>query len=127
MPRKTFVVLVILIVPLLAGFWTGYRVGHQTSTTQRTSPAAGFTEAAYSPSSDDTVSDQISSQRRNAITRAVAAASPAVVGINVTEIREYRVQDPFSQFLGNDPFFRQFFGERIYQQPVKSLGSGFIV
>ncbi|HEV8538362.1 MAG TPA: trypsin-like peptidase domain-containing protein, partial [Bacteroidota bacterium] len=35
--------------------------------------------------------------------------------------------DPFSQFFGSDPFYRQFFGERIYQQPVKSLGSGFII
>jgi len=54
-------------------------------------------------------------------------ASPAVVGINVTEIREYRYQDPFSQFFGNDPFFRQFFGDRVYRQPIKSLGSGFII
>lgn len=68
---------------------------------------------------------QIYNQRHNAITQAVAIASPAVVGINVTEIREYR--DPWSRFFGDDPFFRQFFGDRVYRQEIKGLGSGFII
>ena len=37
----------------------------------------------------DSLSNQLYSQRSNAITRVVADASPAVVGINVTEVREY--------------------------------------
>ena len=61
--------------------------------------------------------------RRNAITRAVAAASPAVVGINVVELRQYRQVSPW----GDDPFFRQFFGDRTYTQQVQGLGSGFII
>lgn len=69
--------------------------------------------------------DGISASRQNAITRTVETVSPAVVGINVTEIREYR--DPFSNFFGNDPFFNQFFGNRNYKQEVKGLGSGFII
>lgn len=68
---------------------------------------------------------QIYNQRHNAITQAVAVASPAVVGINVTEIREYR--DPWSRFFGDDPFFRHFFGDRVYRQEIKGLGSGFII
>ncbi|MCX6137051.1 MAG: trypsin-like peptidase domain-containing protein [Ignavibacteriales bacterium] len=71
--------------------------------------------------------DQIASSRQNAITTAVEHASPAVVGINVTEIREYQVRDPLSNFFGEDPFFRQFFGNRSYQQEVKGLGSGFVI
>jgi serine protease Do len=70
--------------------------------------------------------DDIANSRRNAITQAVAMASPAVVGINVTEIREYRYYDPFA----DDPFFQQFFGRRqqdTYKQEVKSLGSGFLI
>jgi serine protease Do len=70
-------------------------------------------------------SDSIGSSRQNAITRAVEMVSAAVVGINVTEIREYR--DPWSNFFGNDPLFQQFFGNKNYQQEVKSLGSGFII
>lgn len=68
---------------------------------------------------------EISDTRQNAITRAVQKVSPAIVGINVEEVREYR--DPFSMFE-NDPFFRQFFGNRPPQkQVVKGLGSGFII
>lgn len=69
--------------------------------------------------------DDISKSRQTAITRAVEKVSGAVVGINVIEIREYR--DPMANFFGNDPFFRQFFGNRNYRQEVKGLGSGFII
>lgn len=69
--------------------------------------------------------DQISNQRKNIITQTVERVSSAIVGINVTEIRQYR--DPFSNFF-DDPFFRQFFGNRgNNNQEVKSLGSGFII
>ncbi len=71
--------------------------------------------------------DDVSNSRHNAITKAVAIASPAVVGINVTEIREFQYYDPFA-----DPFFDYFFGGRRRQSPkvqqeVKSLGSGFLI
>ncbi|MDP4198174.1 MAG: trypsin-like peptidase domain-containing protein [Bacteroidota bacterium] len=85
----------------------------------------------------DSINQSVSGGRRNAITVAVAKASPAVVGINVTEIHEqqYREWDPFSAF-GNDPFFRQFFpdyggqsrgGVHTQKYEVKALGSGFII
>lgn len=67
----------------------------------------------------------ITSSRKNIITETVQKVSPAVVGINVTEIRQYR--DPFGSFF-DDPFFRQFFGNRGNQnQKVKGLGSGYII
>ncbi|MFN3345897.1 MAG: S1C family serine protease [Chloroherpetonaceae bacterium] len=71
--------------------------------------------------------DDVSNSRHNAITKAVAIASPAVVGINVTEIREFQYYDPFA-----DPFFDYFFGGRRRQSPkvqqeIKSLGSGFLI
>ena len=69
----------------------------------------------------------LSQNRENAITRAVRTVSPAVVSVNVTKIDKYVQRSPFY----NDPFFRQFFpdlfGDRIVEQPVKSLGSGFII
>lgn len=69
--------------------------------------------------------NNISETRETAITRAVKKVSPTVVGINVEEVRE--VQDPFSMF-NNDPFFKQFFGNRGPQkQVVKELGSGYII
>jgi serine protease Do len=68
--------------------------------------------------------DKITDSRRNIITETVKKVSPSIVGINVTEVVQY--QDPFGSMF-NDPFFRQFFGNRQTNQKVKSLGSGFII
>jgi len=67
--------------------------------------------------------------RHNAITRAVKISSPAVVGINVTEIREIQYRNPLSLFWKNDPFFEHFMRprNRVMRQEVKGLGSGFII
>jgi serine protease Do len=73
----------------------------------------------------DKNNDEITSSRRNIITETVKSVSPAIVGINVIEIREYK--DPFFSFF-DDPFFQRFFGNRgTYNQEVKGLGSGYII
>jgi serine protease Do len=71
--------------------------------------------------------DAINASRRNAITQAVEVCSPAVVGINVTEIREEVYRSPFSMF--DDPFFERFFGgpTQRHRYQVKGVGSGFII
>lgn len=71
----------------------------------------------------DDVSDLISSSRQNAITKAVQEVSPAVVGINVISVREYRYRHPFY----NDPFFRGLFPDQVYREKVENLGSGFLI
>ncbi len=63
---------------------------------------------------------EIAQSRRTAITAAVEAASPGVVSINVIEVRQVRVRDPFADFFGGVP-------SRVYEQQVQGLGSGFIV
>lgn len=71
------------------------------------------------------LSDEIYESRRNAITRAVESSSPAVVSVNVMEVRRVRYADPFS-----DPWMEHFFGRRrsrIYEQQVQSVGSGFVI
>ncbi len=68
--------------------------------------------------------ENISDSRQNAITETVKKVSPAVVGINVTEIQQY--SSPFGN-LFNDPFWNQFFGNQGFSQKVKELGSGFII
>lgn len=75
--------------------------------------------------SDVAPSGQISLQRENAITSAIRNASPAVVGISVTQVREVRSRNPYA----DDPFFRYFFGipERTIRKKVENLGSGFII
>jgi serine protease Do len=75
------------------------------------------------------IADDISNSRRNAITRSIEHVSPAVVGINITEVRELRYRDPFDDML-DDPFFQQFYGRQraqTYRQEVHGLGSGFII
>jgi len=86
------------------------------------SAANGFSD---STSAKDDSNNLIYSSRKTVITETVQKVSSCVVGINVTEIRQYT--DPMIGPFFNDPFFKQFFGERTYQQKVKSLGSGFII
>jgi len=79
------------------------------------------------PDVSDTTSVQenVSQSRQNAITRAVSAVSPAVVNVNVVEVR--RVRDPMASFY-DDPFFRNFFRRpRVREQQVESVGSGFVI
>ena len=67
------------------------------------------------------INSALINERQNIITKTVAEASPAVVGINVTEIRQIR------DYWSMDPIWRQFFGDRVYNQQIKSLGSGAII
>ncbi len=66
---------------------------------------------------------EISLHRANSITNAVILVEDAVVGINVIQVKRYVSRSPFS----HDPFFRNFFPDRVYEQPVENLGSGFLI
>jgi serine protease Do len=76
-----------------------------------------------SPAVASIVSDGLHLQRANSITNAVGQVSGAVVGINVIQVKRYVSRSPFSR----DPFFRNFFPDRIIEKPIENLGSGFIV
>ncbi len=113
---KTVILTFSLVVLLASGFFAGrYVFPGKTNTDPKTN------EKVIKDQSERNVTDT----RENAITRTVAQVSPAVVGINVTEMMEY--QDPFGNAFGDDPFFKQFFGNRSFKQEVHGLGSGFIV
>ncbi len=68
------------------------------------------------------------SLRETPITRAVAKVSPAVVGINVLQVRRYVQRAPF---IIDDPLWQaimpDLFRDRVIEQRVKALGSGFII
>ena len=118
--------LLLFLVCVCAGGILGYSfaprgASHNAAGTGSEQKSSLFTSGEQQKSSDD----EISKSRKNAITNTVESVSPAIVGITVTEVREYR--DPFSNFFGDDPFFRQFFGNRSLKQEVKGLGSGFII
>lgn len=72
-------------------------------------PARGF---------DPDYQDEIINSRQSAITRAVEKASPAVVSVSATGVRESAMmQDPFFNFFWNPGVMQEF----------TSLGSGFII
>lgn len=70
--------------------------------------------------------NDISQGRQNAITRAVTKCSSAIVGINVTEIRQQVYTEPY---FFDDPWLQRFFRRREYIQRYKvhGVGSGFII
>lgn len=120
---------VILLVPFIIGLSIGYIAKPSANTASTTTGETSSKEPSglmNITDKDDQVGESTYKSRQNAITRAVAKVSPAVVGINVIAVRQVRYRDPFSQFF-DDPFFRHFFGDRIYKQEVKELGSGFII
>jgi len=120
---------IILTVPLLLGFGLGYIVkpiGVKPVNAADTTFDQAFSQAAHTQDKAGQDDDPVHSSRQNAITRAVAKVSPAVVGINVIAVQQVTVRDPFAGFF-NDPFFKPFFGDRTYKQEVKELGSGFII
>jgi serine protease Do len=124
--KKSTVVMILLLLPLAVGGLLGYNIGRTSAeppTNASQYEGAPFQEASYTPGGRDSINNSITNSRHNAITETVARVSPAVVGINVTEVRQYRQWSPW----GDDPFFRQFFGDRVYTQKVQSLGSGFII
>ena len=128
MKRSTAVIIAMLAVPFLGGAVIGYSIGHRPDTrgmeeSNDTQPYHEAQPAVYTAAERDSINDGVSNSRRNAITSVVAATSPAVVGINVIEVRQFQRWSPW----GNDPFFRQFFGDQTYTQQIPSLGSGFII
>ncbi len=99
----------LLVVTALAGC-------QQTAQSQQTA-------SAESPVALEAADGQIHETRRTAITRAVEAASPAVVSVNVIEVREYvRRANPIEEL-----FYGRRIPDQVIQQEVQGLGSGFLV
>jgi len=122
MSRKAFFLLMIF---LCTGGILGYSLAPKVNGIATAGSSGQQSSLFVSEEQQKSPDDDVSKSRKNAITATVESVSPAVVGITVTEVRE--VQDPFSNFFGDDPFFRQFFGNRSLKQEVKGLGSGFII
>ncbi len=119
--KKTFIITIAIVIFLLAGYIFIDQVNEKALNDQSNTGQTKFVLTQ----NRETAIDEITTSRQNIITQTVEKVSPAVVGINVIEIREYR--DPFFS-LFDDPFFRRFFGDRgKYNREVKGLGSGYII
>jgi serine protease Do len=122
MRSKSLVIAALFLVPALGAGIIGYSIGRTNPRSVPEDVQAVESESPQSISARDSVAETVSTSRRNAITRTVALVSPAVVGINVTEVRTYRYRSPW----GDDPFFH-FFGDQLFTQRVQELGSGFLI
>jgi len=78
--------------------------------------AAGLTPAGKPVSGGSAAVQDIARSRQNAITKAVAKVSPAVVGISTEGVQRYRVDD----------FWSFFYPGGIYHK-FSALGSGFVI
>ncbi|MFA6570077.1 MAG: trypsin-like peptidase domain-containing protein [Bacteroidota bacterium] len=81
------------------------------------------------PKNSDNTDSEINTSRTNAITMAVRKCSPAIVGINVTEVVKVTYNDPYDFFF-DDPFSELFRGNRrqnTREYSVQGLGSGFLI
>ena len=117
--KRAYIITVILFVLTLSGFLFLMQNKNPGNNLFAENQATQFVQAK------NQLNDEISNSRKNIITNTVEKVSPSIVGISVIEIRQYR--DPLSSFF-NDPFFRQFFGDRgTHSQEVKGLGSGYII
>ena len=120
--RKTFIVTILSITLVFAGsfFYLNSKFEHPLFSTNNSNGLSLTSLKTANQTQDD-----IDNSRRTIITETVKKVSPAIVGINVIEIRKYN--NPFSSFF-DDPFFRQFFGNHgNYNQKVQELGSGYII
>ena len=108
----------LLLLALLAGC-------EQTAHSQQAggTPVAVDAPLAEGVGALERLDGEIASSRRTAITRAVEAASPAVVSVNVIEVRNYvRRSNPLEEFFYGRPI-----PDQVVQQEVQGLGSGFII
>jgi serine protease Do len=127
MSRKTIRTIIIFFFGLCAGIFIYLQFGIKTDSLSSKEDSLLVNNLFATPTVDDANQD-INFSRQNSITRAVKILSPLVVGINVTQVREYQRRSPFST---RDPVLREFFPELFkdyrYQQQFTSLGSGFII
>ncbi len=138
MTRKRIAISIFVLIAALIGAGIGWHFNERevadfTKQENEQSPPLQVEAkpVAYTNEYFNQTQNDITTSRRNAITRTVERVSPAVVGINVIEIREAVYRDPFREFFGDDPFFGPFFRDRFRdrtrRQEVRGLGSGFII
>ncbi len=118
-----FYLLPIVVLPLLFIFSATTDDTANGTSIENAPPEGRWDSDVDHQSQSAMIQDAISNSRQNAITRAVARVSPAVVGINVIQVQRYVARNPFA----DDPFFRNFFRDIPYERRVKGLGSGFII
>ncbi|TFH03024.1 MAG: trypsin-like serine protease [Calditrichales bacterium] len=127
MKRAVSSVFVIFTLGIIAGAIFYYNFGNSNGDPKSFNDTL-LVDNAFASEQREQRNDDLYKSRQNSITTAVEKLSPAVVGINVMQVRELRRKSPFST---RDPFLREFFPEffqdQRYRQEIQALGSGFII
>ena len=110
------IILKLTLLLFLAGLW--YCSGEDAGRTANDDKD----EKPFVYSNKDELNLEIGKSRQTAITRAIDKVAPAVVGIHVTQIKQYAGNRGF-----DDPLWDLFFGHQMYRERVKSMGSGVII
>jgi serine protease Do len=110
---------IVTTILLLLSVSVGCTTNNKQHTTDTPSLASGNANQGALQQEKEVPPITVDDSRRNAITNAVAKASPAVVSITVTEL-----QQGYSREF--DPFFFRYFDVPLKRE-VKSVGSGFII
>ena len=108
-----------ILVYLVAAACVG--CGNRARSQEQVAPTPVRVEQSAIP-----ITDSIFASRQNAITRAVQAATPAIVSVNVIEEQRTVYTDPLASWF-SDPFFSPFFQNQERIRQVQNLGSGFII
>lgn len=113
-----------VFVIFLAAFWS---VSCNTDSSKNIWTESNNQIALNQVKALEETNNDIANSRQNALTRTIQKASPAIVGINVTEIKQVVYRNPFF----DDPIFRRFFGDdygsKVKEYKVQGLGSGYII
>jgi len=117
---------------LLVGFLIIFFELNCQSTAERQASAgdSSLVSSAYAQvdtNNREIVGEQIFQSRQNAITRAVAQVSPAVVSITVKEIQRVVQRNPFMDDPALRYFFPELFRDRVSEREVTNMGSGFVI
>jgi serine protease Do len=127
--RQSLVLTALLVVAFTAGILFISVLG--AGSPKPASQPAIEAQADQGSSQSATQGKELLNQFSAAFEAAAAKVNPSVVPIFSEQVM--KTQDPFSQFFGNDDFFRKFFGNPggrgndQQKQTVRSLGSGVIV
>ncbi|MFC1558144.1 S1C family serine protease [candidate division KSB1 bacterium] len=112
--------IILVVIPLLIVYLLFYQKPAKKQPVEK--PDVEIFESVKTPvqPAPPEAQSTISNSRSNAVTKAVAEVSPAVVGINVISVERYIQKS-------RDPFFDLFFPPRVIENEVKGLGSGFFI
>ena len=127
--RKEMIrILLVLITGIVIGFLIFFNYAYLTEGESSLNDTLLVKKIMAAPDDVLKANEEINESRRTSITRAVELISPAVVSVNVLQVREYVRRSPF---FSRDPFLRELFPElfkdKHYQEEIKSLGSAFII